>query len=175
MRNAFAPIFLLSLLLLYTCHLLAPNVAVVQFVMLLAFLSALGCCFLKKYIGSYFLIAFSIGLLITVQFLKEKEEFYRLSASTSAFHIPEEEYVTLYGQLKSFPEIGNGESILTLETFQMEYQQQKIPVHFVIRINAKGDLRHLYWGDHIAVSARVYNNRFNQNFYPNSMEGLRFK
>jgi len=172
MRNIFAPIFLLSLFLLYTCHLLDPNAAVVQFVMLLAFLSALGCRFLGKCTWSYVFIAFSIGLLITSQFLKEKEEFYRVSQSASAYHIPAEEYVTLYGELKSFPEIGNEESILTLETHCLEIGQQKIPVHFFTRLNVKGDgdLRQLYWGDHISVSARVFSNRFNRNFYPNSME-----
>ncbi|MCX6584469.1 MAG: DNA internalization-related competence protein ComEC/Rec2 [Candidatus Aminicenantes bacterium] len=172
MRNIFAPIFLLSLFLLYTCHSLNPNAAIVRFVMLLAFLSALGCRFLGKYIWSYLFIAFSIGLLITSQFLKEKEEFYRVTRSVSAFHIPAEEYATLYGQLKSFPEIGNDESILTLETHFLEYRRQKIPVHFFTRLNVKGDgdLKHLYWGDHIAVSARIFSNRFNRNFYPNSME-----
>lgn len=170
MRNIFAPIFLLSLLLLYTCHALNPNAAVVQFVMLITFLFALGCRFLGKYNWSYWFIALSIGLLITGQFLKEKEEFYRVSQSPSAFHIPADEYVTLYGELKSFPEIGNDESILTLETHHLEIGQQKIPVHFFTRLNVKGDLRQLYWGDHISVSARVFNNRFNCNFYPNSME-----
>ncbi len=172
MRNIFAPIFLLSLFLLYTCHQFntSTTVAVVQFVMLLTFLAALGCRFLGKYIWSYLFIAFSIGLLITGQFLKEKEEFYRVSLSTSAFHVLAEEYVTLYGELKSFPEIGNDESILTLETHHLEYRRQKISVHFFTRLNVKGDLRHLYWGDHISVSARVFSNRFNRNFYPNSME-----
>ncbi|MDQ1354925.1 MAG: hypothetical protein QG657_5234, partial [Acidobacteriota bacterium] len=172
MRNIFAPIFLLSLLLLYTCHALDPNAAVIQFVMLITFLSALGCRFLGKSTWSYWFIGLSIGLLITSQFLKEKAEFYRVSQSASAFHIPAEEYVTLYGQLKAFPEIGNDESILTLETLYLEIEQQKIPVHFFTRINVKGDcdLSHLYWGDHISVSARVFSNRFSRNFYPNSME-----
>lgn len=172
MRNIFAPIFLLSLLLLYTCHALNPNAAVIQLVMLITFLSALGCRFLGKYTWSYRFIALSIGLLITSQFLKEKEAFYRVSQSASAFHIPAEEYVTLYGQLKAFPEIGNDESILTLETLYLEIEQRKIPVHFFTRINVTGDgdLSHLYWGDHISVSARVFGNRFNRNFYTNSME-----
>lgn len=170
MRNIFAPIFLLSLLLLYTCHVLNPDTAVIRFIMLLAFLSALGCRFLGKHTGSYWLIALSIGLLITSQFLKEEEEFYNVSQSASAFHIPAEEYVTLYGELKSFPEIGNDESVVILETHDLEIGQQKIPVHFVTRLNVKGDLKQLYRGDHISVSARVFNNRFNRNFYPNSME-----
>lgn len=170
MRKIFTPIFLLCLLLLYISHLLAPNMAVIQFIMFMTFPFALGCYYLKKYLWSYFLIAISISLLITIQFLKEKEEFYNISQSISSFHIPAEEYVTLYGRLTSFPEIGNNETILTMETLRLEFQQQLIPVHFFTRINVKGDLRYLNWGDHIAVNARIYNNRFNRNFYPNSME-----
>jgi competence protein ComEC len=136
----------------------------------MTFLFALGCRFLGKYTWSYWLIALSISLLITSQFLKEKEEFYRVSQSASSFRIPAEEYVTLYGELKAFPEIGTDESILTLETHFLEIGRQKIPVHFFTRLNVKGDLKQLNWGDHIAVSARVFNNRFNRNFSPNSME-----
>ncbi|MCU0290109.1 MAG: ComEC/Rec2 family competence protein, partial [Acidobacteria bacterium] len=170
MKNTFAPIFLISLFLLFSSHLLAPNIAVMQFVMTLVFLSALGCYYFKKYTWSYFLIAFSIGLLITVQFLKEKAVFYDISQSPFPLDIPAEEYVTLYGKLKTFPEIGNGESVLNVETFQMEYQQQNFPVHFNIRLTVKGDLRLLSWGETISVSARIFKNHFTRNFYPNGME-----
>ena len=167
MKNIFAPIFLVSLLLLYIGHHL-KNIEwiIIHPIIAVSFFSAIGLFIRKKFKLSYIFIILSFGLLITAQFLKEKDEFYQITQST----VPGKEYITIYGKLESFPEIGPGHSYLYIESDCLEYHRKKIFKKFSVRIKVKGNLQHLFRGDHIIVNARIYKNRFNRNFFPNSME-----
>jgi len=168
MKNIFAPIFLVSLLLLHLSHHLNINIdgVIIHPIMVVSFFTAIGFFILRKFKLSYIFIVLSIGLLITAQFLKEKDEFYRVTQST----VPGKEYITIYGKLEAFPEIGPEHSFLYLETNSLEYHRKKIFKNLSLRIKVKGDLQYLCRGDHIIISARIYKNRFNRNFFPNSME-----
>lgn len=167
MKNIFSPIFLTSLLLLTVVHHLdITNYLVFQPFVLIIFLLALVLYALKKFKASYVLITLSLGLLLTTQFIKEKDAYYQLKG----FPLPQDQYISLEGKLKSFPEIKNDYSVIYLETNSLEYDRGKIFKAFNIRIRVNGDLKEFYRGDTIAISARVYPTALNKNFFPNPIE-----
>jgi competence protein ComEC len=167
LKNIFAPIFLTSLLLLAAAHHLdITNYLAFQPFVLIIFLLSLVLYALKKFKTSYVLIALSIGLLLTTQFIKEKDTYYQLKR----FPIPSDQYISIEGKLKSFPEIKQDHSVIFLETESLEYNQEKVFKTFNIRIRVNGDLKDLYRGDTIAISARVYPTTLNKNFFPNPIE-----
>ena len=158
---------MVSLLLLNVGHHLnGIDGVIIHPMMIVSFFTAIGFFILKKFKLSYFFIVLSIGLLITAQFLKEKDEFYRVTQSP----VPGKEYITIDGTLKTFPEIGPEHSFLYLESNYLEYHRKKIFKNLSLRIKVKGNLQHLCRGDHIIINARIYKSRFNRNFFPNSME-----
>ena len=123
MKNIFAPIFLASLLLLYVGHHLKNiDCVIIYHIIAVSFFTAVGFFILKKLKSSYIFIVLSIGLLITAQFLKEKDDFYRITQS----NVPGKEYITIYGKLKSYPEIGPDYSNLYMESDCLEYHRKKI-------------------------------------------------
>ncbi|UCH97660.1 MAG: ComEC/Rec2 family competence protein, partial [Candidatus Aminicenantes bacterium] len=167
MKDIFSPIFLISLLLLSISHALdITNYRVLQPFVILAFLLAGAFYALKKLKLSYALIALSIGLLLTCQFVKEKNDYYRVKESFT----PQEQYITIEGKLKTFPEINRDHSVIFLETKSLEFNRKKISGSFNIRIKVKGNLKDFYRGDTIAISAKVYKTTLNKNFYPNPIE-----
>jgi competence protein ComEC len=167
LKSIFSPIFLTSLLLLFTVHHLGiTNYHAFEPFVLLIFLLALVVYVLKKFKTSYVLIALSIGLLLTTQFIKEKDAYYQLKS----FPVPGDQYISIEGKLKSFPEIKNDHSVILLETTSLEYNRRKFSRTFNIRIRVNGDLKDFYRGDTIAISARVYSTTLNKNFFPNSIE-----
>jgi len=167
LKNIFSPIFLTSLLLLAAAHHLdITNYLVFQPFVLIIFLLALVLYALKKFKASYVLITLSIGLLLTTQFIKEKDAYYQLKG----FPLPQDQYISLEGKLKNFPEIKNDHSVILLETKSLEYNKEKISRSFNIRIRVNGDLKDFYRGDIIAISARVYPTILNKNFFPNPLE-----
>ena len=167
MKNIFSPIFLTSLLLLASAHHLdITNYHAFQPFVLIFFLLSLVLYALKKFKTSYVLIALSIGLLLTTQFIKEKDAYYQLKH----FPVPQDQYISIEGKLKSFPEIKKDHSVIFLETKSLEYNKRKFFKTFNIRIRVNDDLKDLYRGDTIAISARVYPTTLNKNFFPNPIE-----
>ncbi|MGD2088979.1 MAG: ComEC/Rec2 family competence protein [Candidatus Aminicenantes bacterium] len=167
MKNIFSPIFLASLLLLSAAHHLdITNYHVFQPFVLIIFLLSLVLYALKKFKTSYVLIALSIGLLLTTQFIKEKDAYHQLKG----FPVPQDQYISIEGKLKSFPEIKRDHSVIFLETESLEYNRRKFFKSFNIRIKVNGDLKDFYRGDTIAVSARVYPTTLNKNFFANPIE-----
>jgi competence protein ComEC len=167
LKNIFSPIFLTSLLLLAAAqHLDITNYRLFQPLVLFIFLLSLVFYALKKFKTSYLLIALSIGLLLTTQFLKEKDAYYQLKR----FPVPPDQYISIEGKLKSFPDIKKNHSVIFLETKSLEYNRRKFFKTFNIRIRVNGDLKEFYRGDTIAISARVYQTTLNKNFFPNPIE-----
>ncbi|MCP5047488.1 MAG: DNA internalization-related competence protein ComEC/Rec2, partial [bacterium] len=82
-------------------------------------------------------------------------------------------YITVEGELKSFPQIRPDHSILVLEVYRLEYERNTMAVSFNVSIKVKGDLSGLYRGDRVAVDAKLYRNTLNSNFFPNPIENLR--
>jgi competence protein ComEC len=167
LKSIFSPIFLTSLLLLFTVHHLdIINYHAFEPFVLIIFLLALVLYVLKKFKTSYVLIALSIGLLLTTQFIKEKDAYYQLKG----FPVPADQYISIEGKLKSFPEIKNDHSVILLETESLEFNRKKFSMTFNIRIRVNGDLKNFYRGDTIAISARVYPTTLNKNFFANPIE-----
>jgi competence protein ComEC len=167
LKNIFSPIFLTSLLLLAAAHHLdIINYHVVQPFVLVIFLLSLGFFALKKFKTSYVLITLSIGLLLTTQFIKEKDAYYQLKR----FPVLSDQYISIEGKLKSFPEIKKDHSVIFLETTSLEYNRRKFFKTFNIRISVNGDFKDFYRGDTIAISARVYPTTLNKNFFSNPIE-----
>jgi competence protein ComEC len=167
LKSIFSPVFLTSLLLLFTVHHLdIINYHAFEPFVLIIFLLALVLYVLKKFKTSYVLIALSIGLLLTTQFIKEKDAYYQLKG----FPVPADQYISIEGKLKSFPEIKNDHSVILLETESLEFNRKKFFMTFNIRIRVNGDLKDFYRGDTIAISARVYPTTLNKNFFANPIE-----
>jgi competence protein ComEC len=167
LKNIFSPIFLTSLLLLAAAHYLdITNYHVFQPFVLIIFLLSLVLYALKKFKAGYVLIALSIGLLLTTQFIKEKDAYYQLNR----FPVPSDQYISIAGKLKNFPGIKTDHSVIFLETESLEYNRRKFFKTFNIRIRVNGDLKDFYRGDRIAISARVYPTSLNKNFFPNPIE-----
>jgi competence protein ComEC len=167
LKNIFSPIFLTSLLLLAGAHYLdITNYHTFQPFVLIIFLLSLVLYGLKKFKTSYGLIVLSIGLLLTAQFIKEKDDYYELKR----FPVPLDRYISLEGKLKSFPEINQDHSVIILETRCLEYGRRKFFMTLNTRIRVNGNLKDFYRGDTIALSARVYPTTLNKNFFPNPME-----
>jgi competence protein ComEC len=167
LKSIFSPIFLTSLLLLFTVHHLdITNYHAFEPFVLVIFLLALVVYVLKKFKTSYVLIALSIGLLLITQFIKEKDAYYQLKG----FPVPPDQYISIEGKLKSFPEIKKDNSVIFLETTSLEFNRKKFSRTFNIRIRVNGDLKDFYRGDTIAISARVYPTTLNKNFFPNPIE-----
>jgi competence protein ComEC len=167
LKNIFPPIFLTSLLLLAVSHHLdITNYHVFQPFVLIIFLLSLVLYALKKFKTSYVLIALSIGLLLTTQFIKEKDVYYQLKD----FPIPSDQYISIEGKLKSFPEIKRDHSVILLETQSLEFNREKFLKTVNIRIRVNGDLKDFYRGDTISISAKVYPTTLNKNFFANPIE-----
>jgi competence protein ComEC len=166
MKDIFSPIFLLCLLLLTIAHATGVYFAAVPPIFYIAFPLALILYYLKKYKFSYLLIALAIALLVTSAFLKEKDDFYNMAD----LNVPQNEYITIEGKLTNFPEIGREHSVIFLKTDFLEYDRKKTTAAFNIRMKVKGDLRYLNKGDTIGISAKLYRDNLNLNFFANPYE-----
>jgi competence protein ComEC len=175
MKNIFTPVFLVTLVFLYGAHVLVPGpdtaAVVISFLPFILFAAGVGA-FVSKKPGrikvSYILVALSLSLLITAQFIREKTEFNEVAGSLT--DIPVKEYITLRGTLTDYPEIGTEFSTVYLDVNTMEYQQKQIHKKFLVRVKVKGDLRRFNRGDMVVMSARIYPNRISENFYPGGMK-----
>jgi hypothetical protein len=82
MKNIFTPIFLISLFMLFISHSFRMmNSQVVQLAAVIAAVLAALFYGIKKFKLSYGLITLAIGLLITAQFVKEKDDYYHVTRS----------------------------------------------------------------------------------------------
>jgi competence protein ComEC len=170
MKNIFTPIFLISLFMLFISHSLGMmNYQVVQLAAVIAAVMAALSYGIKKFKLSYGLITLAIGLLITAQFVKEKDDYYHVTRSP-IITAAQGQYVSIEGKLTSFPEIETEHSVIFLETRSIEFHKKKFLKPFNIRIRVKGNLKELYRGDIIAIDAKIYKHNFNRNFYRNPME-----
>jgi ComEC/Rec2-related protein len=170
MKNIFTPIFLFSLFMLFISHSLGMmNYQVIQLTAVIAAIMAALSYGIKKFKLSYGLITLAFGLLITTQFIKEKNEYYHITQSP-IITAAQGQYVSIEGKLTAFPEIETEHSELLLETRSIEFQKKKFFKPFNIRIRVKGNLKELYKGDIIAIDSRIYAHNFNRNFYRNPME-----
>ncbi len=169
MKDIFSPIFLLSLLLLALSYTSGICSGIVQPVCLITFFASLILYYFKKYKLSYLFIALSIALLVSFSFLKDKENFY----DTAAFAVPQNEYISLEGRLKNFPEIEQEHSVIFLETDILEFKRKRVALSINVRLKVKGDLRCLNKGDRIGISAKLYHDNLNRNFFANPFENYR--
>ncbi|MFC2154901.1 ComEC/Rec2 family competence protein, partial [Acidobacteriota bacterium] len=166
MKDISSPIFLLSFLLLALSYTGGIYSGIVQPVCLMAFFASLIFYYFKKYKLSYLFIALSIVLLVSFSFLKEKENFN----TTAVCAVPQNEYVSMEGRLKNFPEIEQENTVIFLETDILEYERKRVVLSINVRLKVKGDLRHLHQGDRIGISAKLYRDNLNRNFFANPFE-----
>jgi competence protein ComEC len=167
MKNIFVPLFLVSLLLLSIFQFFfAIDYHIIQPIIFFTASIAALMIGLKKYKPGFVLISLSIGLLITCQFLKDKDEFNR----TSDFTIPGDQYITVEGTLKEYPQSVGDHSLIFLETSRLEFDGEKLFKTFNVRIKVKGNLKNLYKGDIVSIDASLYKASFTRNFYPNAVE-----
>jgi competence protein ComEC len=145
------------------------NSQVIQIAAVIAAVLAALFYGIKKFKPSYGLITLAIGLLITAQFVKEKDDYYHVTRSP-IITAAQGQYVSIEGKLTAFPEIETEHSVIFLETRSIEFHKKKFLKPFNIRIRVKGNLRELYRGDIVAMDARIYRHNFNRNFYRNPME-----
>jgi competence protein ComEC len=172
MRNLFTPVFTVCLLFLVFFHSSdTVNHEAVAWINGIVLSAGLGCFVLKKYKACYVFVVFFTGLLIGGRFIEEKAAFYH--TIDTAVTVPGDQYITLEGMVKIFPEIRNGHSIVFLEVHRMEWDRAARTVNVNVRLKINGDLGHLYRGDRVAVDARIYRGAFNRNFFTNPMEHLR--
>ncbi len=171
MKNLFTPIFLGTLAMLALVHHLdIIGYEIVHSLLIFFIVAALVFYYFKKYTHGYILIALAIVLLITGQFIKEKETFYQIIETTAT--IPDDRAISLFGQLKDYPEIHPDHSVIFLHAYNLEYQQKKIAVSFNVRIEVNGNLVYLNRGDHIIIDTRMYRNTGNKNVFTNPIENL---
>ncbi|MCP4155586.1 MAG: MBL fold metallo-hydrolase [bacterium] len=198
MKNIFTPIFLTVLVVLNFCHKMDTGSFILRPLVFIT-LSAAAVLYLigkqklnintdplksipglLKPTGStqkgtwlksvYILMTLSLSLLIACHFLEEKEAFLQETQEP----LPLKEYITLYGCLKSFPEIRVEHTILEIAVSGMEYHGKRIGREFSARVKVKGDLGSYFKGDEISIDTRLYAGRFSRNFYPAGMEDYRF-
>jgi len=165
-KDIFSPIFLATLITLGLLHKFGPYPGLFPPLMALTFTLSLGFCYLKKFRAAYWSITLSIALLIGSAFLVQREAFEQ----KSQIPVPQDEYITIEGRLKEYPEIGEGESTLVLETRVLEYHREKHEVSLNLRITVKGRLDRFFKGDTIALNAGLSAPRLTRNFFPNTFE-----
>lgn len=166
MKDIFSPIFLLSLALLFLFHQVQPLSAVVLFFSLPFLLITLWFFVKKKYQLSYWALVAAFALLMGGYFIKTKIQYQQ----TAALQVPEDEYVSIRGDLNQYPEIRRDSTILIVKSKQLEYGKKAIAMKALIRIKVMGHIGFLNRGDEIEVAAKIRKNRFNRNFFPNPME-----
>ena len=103
-------------------------------------------------------------------FLKKKHDYVQLAD----FDIPENEYISVAGELVEYPEISEKFSVIIIKTSFLEFAQKKVSRAFRVRIKVNGNLDHLSRGDGLVIQAKMVKNRFNQNFYKNPRENYLF-
>ena len=166
MKDIFSPIFLLTMIFLFIFHQINIFSSVIQPFVFIFFLIAFALFFKKKYKLSYIFITISISFLISIAFVKGKNEFYQKIDTK----IDESQYISIKGKLRDFPEIRRNHSILYLQTECLEYNKKKHFHELNIRIKVNGNLEQYYRGDKVKINARIYKNRFSRNFYPSPFE-----
>ena len=169
MKNIFTPIFLSCLIFAALFHFFIPiDAGILPPVFCLSVILAAGMFILKKYRTSYIFITLALSLLISFQFIREKEDFYR----TKDIRVPIDEYVTLEGTLKKYPEISGEYSILFLEADGLELENKTRSKPFNIRIKVKGNLENFFRGERISVDTTISKHALNKNFFANSIENF---
>lgn len=170
MKDIFSPIFLTGLFLLYLFNSLDVFYLLIHPFLILFFFLGLGFYVLKRFKAGYLCITISLSLLLVFLFLKQKHDYSRLID----FAVPENEYLSISGELADFPEVGEGFSVIIIKTNFLEFEQKKTFRSLRIRIKVMGSLEHLYRGDSIVIQAKVIKNRFSLNFNKNPLKNYLF-
>jgi len=170
MKDIFSPIFLTSIFSLILFNSLDVYHSVIHPFIFLFFFLTLGFYGLKKFKIGYLCIAITISLLLVFLFLKQKHDYLHLSE----FDLPENEYISVEGDLADFPEISEESSVIMVKTHFLEFEKKKITRPLLIRIKVNGNLEHLFRGDRIVIQAKISKNRFNRNFYKNPLKNYLF-
>jgi competence protein ComEC len=170
MKDIFTPVFLTAFFSLLLFNSFDIYHETIYPFMGLFFFLALGFYWLKKFRAGYLCITIAISLLLVFLFLKQKYDYNQLAD----IDIPENEYVSVTGELVDFPEISEDFSVIVIKTSYLEFEQKKISRSFRMRIKVKGNLDHLTRGDGLVIQAKMVKNRFIQNFYKNPREDYLF-
>jgi len=168
MRDIFSAIFLVSLACLFGFHFFNLFYLPIQSLVLPLFFLSLLSYWLKRTKVAYFFIIFAFAFLLSSTFLRQKEEFYRLRNSP----IPQTDYISIEGQLREYPEVRHGESILFLRSRHISYEKKTINFECNIRIRVQGQVSGLNKGDIIQIAVRVSPGHFSQNFFRNPLEDV---
>lgn len=165
-KDIFSPIFLATLITLGLVHKFGPYPGLFPPIIALMFTLTLVFYYLKKFQAAYWSITLAIALLIGSAFLVQGEAFEQ----KSSIPVPQDEYITIEGRLKEYPEIGEGESTLVLESRVLEYHREKHNISLNLRITVKGRLDRFFKGDTITLNASLSAPRLTRNFFPNTFE-----
>lgn len=166
MRDLFLPIFLGTIFSLLLVDFFNFSSGEVQPFLLVVFTLSVLLFFLKLWRSSYILLIFSMSLIVTVMFLREKHTFFE----ATQFPIPQDQYISISGHLLDFPQVGNGDSVIFMQTDSLEFEKKKLLLKFNIRITVAGNLQYLARGDYLRINAKIYPTRVNQNFFINPLE-----
>lgn len=167
MRDAFTPVFLLTLAILFLVHGPAPAAGAFRVLALSAFTLFLALFVLGKNRAAYVLAALALAALLASAYLRQREG-YDLGRWQ---RFPAGDYVTLRGRLLAYPEIGRERSYLKLRAVAIGRSRLGVGrTGMVFRIAVSGDLRGLDRGDRLEIDARVDPRRSSRNFFPSSYE-----
>lgn len=166
MRDLFSPIFLGTIFSLLLVDFFNFSPGEVQPFLLVVFALSVLLFFLKLWRSSYILLIFSMSLIVTVMFLREKHTFFE----ATQFPIPQDQYISISGHLLDFPQVGNGDSVIFMQTDSLEFEKKKLLLKFNIRITVAGNLQYLARGDYLRINAKIYPTRVSQNFFINPLE-----
>jgi len=170
MKDIFSPIFFGGLMALGLLHWLNPHHEILAALVLPVFVTALVLYALKKLNGAYVFLVLSFILLLGNFFLERKAHF----TLQSGFPIPGDQYISIRGKLMDYPDIRNRYSVIYVQTRSLEFGQKRIQRSFNIRVKVVGNLQHFFRGDEIVVQARIFQNRYNENFADSPFRNYNF-
>jgi competence protein ComEC len=159
-RDIFSPIFFSGLLLLGALNWLDPHPDILASLAGPVFIAALLLYYVKRFNGTYLLLVLSFILLLGNLFLEHKARF----TAQSDYPLPSDQYISIRGCLTDYPDIRNGYSVIHVRSQVLEFKRKQITATLNIRVKIRGDLTHLFRGDDIIVQARVFENRYHENF-----------
>jgi len=126
--------------------------------------------YLSNKIGiCYILIVISISLLFTFYFLKEKQNFYKISNLS----LPVNFYITAYGTVLDFPQLKNkgqdksNTTKLFIKIKTLKYKKKRVEKKFNVSVSVIGKINNISRGDKIRINLKLSRRIISKNFFNN--------
>lgn len=165
MRDPISPLFCASLGALFlgeSCQWLGEGSLSLFFILLSLAVSAY---LFSRYRLSYAILVTAIALLLLGYYQREKSNFEMVKGSI----VYPPEYTEIQGQLREYPEIGNGYFILIINTWQRRPQTGVMTFFQRLRVKVIGKDPGLNRGDQIKLACHLHPIRLYSNFAPDPM------